>query len=293
MSPSAFLLEFMTGVASASSLFLLAVGLSLIFGALGIVNFAHGSFYVLGAYLLFSFTRGQASAFWHYLLLALAASVVIGAVVERAFVSRVLGRPAHHQILLTYALLLVIEDLCKILFGSDYKSMGMPAGFARPVFVLGTPFPSYYLAMVALAGIAAALLWFFLHRTRYGALVRAATEDREMLEALGINVPRLFTVVFAVGIGLAAFGGAVSLPLQSISTGVAVDAVISAFIVVVVGGLGSIWGALLGAFLIGEIQAFGVLVLPEFSIVFTYLLMAVVLLFRPWGLLGRPPAVRT
>jgi len=123
--------------------------------------------------------------------------------------------------------------------------------------------------------------------------VRAVTQDREMLEALGVNVPLLFTVIFAVGIGLAGFGGAVSLPLQSISTGVAVDAVISAFIVVVVGGLGSIWGTLLGAILIGEIQAFGALVLPEFSIAFTYALMAVVLLFRPWGLLGRPPAVRT
>ncbi len=293
MSPSAFFLVFMTGVASASSLFLLAVGLSLIFGALGIVNFAHGSFYILGAYLLFAFTQGQASAFWHYLLLALAASLVIGAIVEAVLVRPVLARPAHQQILLTYALLLIIQDVCKILFGSDYKSLGMPPGFDRPVFVLGTPFPSYYLGLVALAAVAALLLWFFLHKTRYGTLVRAATQDREMLEALGINVPLLFTVVFAVGIGLAGFGGAVSLPLQSISTGVAVDAVISAFIVVVVGGLGSIWGALLGAVLIGEIQAFGVLILPEFSIVFTYLLMAIVLLFRPWGLLGRPPAVRT
>lgn len=294
MSPSSFFfLVFMTGVASASSLFLLAVGLSLIFGALGIVNFAHGSFYILGAYLLFAFTRGQSSAFWHYLLLALAACLLIGAIVERVLVRPVLKRSAHHQILLTYALLLIIEDVCKISFGSDYKSMAMPPGFDRPVFVLGTPFPSYYLGLVALAAVAAVLLWLFLHRTRYGTLVRAATQDREMLEALGINVPLLFTMVFALGIGLAGFGGAVSLPLQSISTGVAVDAVISAFIVVVVGGLGSIWGALLGAFLIGEIQAFGVLVLPEFSIVFTYLLMVLVLLFRPWGLLGRPPAVRT
>jgi branched-subunit amino acid ABC-type transport system permease component len=161
------------------------------------------------------------------------------------------------------------------------------------VFVLGIPFPSYYLGLVGLAAAAALLLWLFLHRTRYGTLVRAVTQDREMLEALGVNVPLLFTVIFAVGIGLAGFGGAVSLPLQSISTGVAMDAVISAFIVVVVGGLGSIWGTLLSAILIGEIQAFGALVLPEFSIAFTYVLMAAVLLFRPWGLLGRPPAVRT
>ncbi len=293
MTPSFFFLEFMTGVASASSLFLLAVGLSLIFGALGIVNFAHGSFYMLGAYLLFAMTRGDATGFWHYLWLALAASIVIGAVVEQVFLRPVLRRPEHYQILLTYALLLIIEDISRIFFGSDYKSMGMPPGFDRPVILFGAPFPAYYLGLVALAAVAAAALWFFLHRTRYGTLVRAATQDREMLEALGINVPLLFTLVFAVGIGLAGFGGAVSLPLQSISTDVAVDSVISAFIVVVVGGLGSIWGAVLGAFLIGEIQAFGALLLPEFSIAFVYALMAIVLLFRPWGLLGRAPAIRT
>ncbi len=293
MTPSFLFLEFMTGVASASSLFLLAVGLSLIFGALGIVNFAHGSFYMLGAYLLFAMTRGDTAGFWHYLWLALAASIVIGAVVEQVFLRPVLRRPEHYQILLTYALLLIIEDISRIFFGSDYKSMGMPPGFDRPVILFGAPFPAYYLGLVALAAVAAAALWFFLHRTHYGTLVRAATQDREMLEALGVNVPLLFMLVFAVGIGLAGFGGAVSLPLQSISTDVAVDSVISAFIVVVVGGLGSIWGAVLGAFLIGEIQAFGALLLPEFSIVFVYALMAIVLLFRPWGLLGRAPAVRT
>ena len=288
-----FFLEFMTGLASAASLFLLAVGLSLIFGALGIVNFAHGSFFALGAYFLFAMTHGDASGFWHYLPLAVAASLVVGAVVERVFIRRVLNRAEHYQILLTYALLLIIEDVSKICFGADYKSIGMPRGFEMPVFVLGIPFPSYYLGLVGLAAAAALLLWLFLHRTRYGTLVRAVTQDREMLEALGVNVPLLFTVIFAVGIGLAGFGGAVSLPLQSISAGVAMDAVISAFIVVVVGGLGSLWGTLLAAILIGEIQAFGALVLPEFSIVFAYVLMAAVLLFRPWGLLGRPPTVRT
>jgi len=283
----------MTGLASACSLFLLAAGLSLIFGALGIVNFAHGSFYMLGAYLLFWLTRGDATSFWHYLLVAVAAIVVIGGAVERLFLRPVLRRPDHFQILLTYALLLVIADVCRLAFGSDYKSISMPPGFSGPVFLLGAPFPAYYAGLVGLATVAAALLWVFLHRTRYGLLVRAVSQDREMLEALGVNVPALFTIVFALGIGLAGFGGAVSLPLQSMSTDVAVDVVISAFIVVVVGGLGSIWGALAGAFLIGEVQAFGALLLPEFSIVFVYLLMALVLLFRPWGLLGHAPAVRT
>ncbi len=293
MDLSFLILEFMTGLATASSLFLLAVGLSLIFGSLGIVNFAHGSFYMLGAYLLFSFTRGEATGFWHYLLLAFAASLVIGAFVERVLLRPVIQRPAHYQILLTYAVLLIVEDISRIFFGSAYKSISMPPHFDGPVFVLGTPFPAYYVALLAIAVLTAVLLWLFLNRTRYGMLVRAVTQDREMLEALGVNVPLLFMSIFALGIGLAGFGGAVSLPLQSISTAVAVDSVINAFIVVVVGGLGSIWGTALGALLIGQLLAFGALVLPELSIVFIYALMALILLFRPWGLLGRPPAVRT
>jgi len=286
-------LQFMTGLAYASSLFLLAVGLSLIFGALGIVNFAHGSFYMLGAYLLYAFTQGDSSGFWYSIPLVLAGGLVIGAAVEVLFLRHVYNRPEHYQILLTYALLLIIEDLVKLTFGADFKSMGMPPGFKHPISVLGLPFPSYYLGLMGLSGITAVLLWAFLNRTRYGILVRAITQDREMLEALGVNVPRLLTLVFALGIALAALGGAASFPLQSISPGIAVDTVIDAFIVVVVGGLGSIWGALLGAILIGEFQAFGVLLLPDLSIVFIYMLMALVLLVRPWGLLGRPPAVRT
>lgn len=288
-----FVAQFLNGLASASTLFLIASGLSLIFGVTRIVNFAHGSFYMLGAYLLFTFTRGEPAGFWHYLLLAFAASLVIGAFVEQVFLRRVIHRPAHYQILLTYALLLIIEDVCRISFGSDYKSMGMPPHFEQPIFVMGAPFPAYYVGLFGLAVVTAVVLWLFLNRTRYGTLVRAVTQDREMLEALGVNVPLVFTTVFALGIGLAGFGGAASIPLQAISTDVAVDSVISAFIVVVVGGLGSVWGTALGAFLIGETLAFGTLVLPEMSIVFTYALMAVVLLFRPWGLLGRAPAVRT
>ena len=287
------LLQFLTGLATASTLFLLAVGLSLIFGALGIVNFAHGSFYMLGAYLLYWVIKGDPDGIWWGMLVVAALGLVIGALVEVVFLRPVYRRPEHHQILLTYALLLVIEDLVKILFGAAYKSLGPPSALAMPVWIMGAPFPAYYLVQIALAVVVALGLWVFLKRTRTGLLIRAITQDRPMLEALGVPVPRLLTAVFALGIALAALGGAATLPMQTVSPGVAVEAVISAFIVVVVGGLGSIWGSLLGAFLIGEIQAFGVLVWPDFSIAFVYLLMAAVLLVRPWGLLGRPPAVRT
>ncbi len=288
-----FIQQFLTGLATASTLFLLAVGLSLIFGALGIVNFAHGSFYMLGAYLLFWVVRGDPEGLWWGMAVVAAIGLVLGALVERIFLRPVYPRPEHYQILLTYALLLVIEDGVKILFGSAYKSLGPPAALSMPVWILGAPFPAYYLVQILLAAAVAVLLWFFLKRTRVGLWIRAVTQDREMLEALGVPVPRLLTGVFALGIALAALGGAATLPMQTVSPGVAVEAVISAFIVVVVGGLGSIWGSLLGAFLIGEIQAFGVMIWPEFSIAFVYLLMAVVLLVRPFGLLGRPPAVRT
>ncbi|GGN02926.1 hypothetical protein GCM10007092_16640 [Thermus composti] len=288
-----YLLQLLTGLAYASTLFLLAVGLSLIFGAMGIVNFAHGSFYMLGAYLLYAFSRGQAEGFWTGLILVLAAALVIGALVERLFIRPIYRRPEEYQILLTYALLLILEDLVRFLFGAGYRSLPTPPAFSSPLFLLGTPFPSYYLFLVGLAGLSALLLWAFLYRTRLGAWVRAATQDREMLEALGINVPLLYTGVFAMGIALAALGGAALLPLQAATPGMAVDAVIQAFIVVVIGGLGSVWGALLGAVLIGLLQAFGILFLPEMAMVFPFALMALVLLLRPWGLLGRPPAVRT
>ena len=288
-----YALQLLTGLAYASTLFLLSVGLSLIFGAMGIVNFAHGSFYMLGAYFLYAFTRGQADGFWGGLLLVLATGFVIGAFVERIFIRRVYARPEEYQILLTYALLLIIEDLVRFFFGTGYRAFPMPQAFAGPLFLLGTPFPSYYLFLIGLAAVSALLLGIFLYRTRLGAWIRAATQDREMLEALGVNVPLLYTVVFGVGIALAALGGAALLPMQAATPGMAVDAVINAFIVVVIGGLTSVWGALLGAVLIGLVQALGVLFLPEWAMVFPFALMALVLLLRPWGLLGRPPAVRT
>ncbi len=288
-----YLLQLLTGLAYASTLFLLSVGLSLIFGAMGIVNFAHGSFYMLGAYLLYAFTHGQAEGFWGGLLLVLAAGLVIGALVERLLVRPVYPRPEEYQILLTYALLLIIEDLVRFLFGTGYHAFPMPQAFAGPVLLFGTPFPSYYLFLIGLAALSAFLLGLFLYRTRLGVWIRAATQDREMLEALGVNVPLLYTLVFGVGIALAALGGAALLPMQAATPGMAVDAVINAFIVVVIGGLASVWGALLGAVLIGLVQALGVLLLPEMAMVFPFALMALVLLLRPWGLLGRPPAVRT
>lgn len=288
-----YLLQFLTGLAYASTLFLLAVGLSLIFGAMGIVNFAHGSFYMLGAYLLFAFAQGRAEGFWGGLLEVLAAGMVVGAMVERFLIRPMYRRPEEHQILLTYALLLMIEDLVRFVFGASYRSFPLPKAFSSPILLAGTPFPSYYLFLLGLAAVVALLLWFFLYWTRLGTWIRAATQDREMLEALGVNISLIYTAVFAGGIALAALGGAVLLPLQAATPGMAVDAVINAFIVVVIGGLGNVWGALLGAVLIGLVQAFGILVAPEMAMVFPFALMALVLLLRPWGLFGRPPAVRT
>lgn len=288
-----YLLQFLTGLAYASTLFLLAVGLSLIFGAMGIVNFAHGSFYMLGAYLLIAFAQGRAEGFWGGLLEVLAAGMVVGAMVERFLIRPMYRRPEEHQILLTYALLLMIEDLVRFVFGASYRSFPLPKAFSSPILLASTPFPSYYLFLLGLAAVVALLLWFFLYWTRLGIWIRAATQDREMLEALGVNISLIYTAVFAGGIALAALGGAALLPLQAATPGMAVDAVINAFIVVVIGGLGNVWGALLGAVLIGLVQAFGILVAPEMAMVFPFALMALVLLLRPWGLFGRPPAVRT
>ena len=181
MDLSFVFLQFLTGLAYASSLFLLAVGLSLIFGALGIVNFAHGSFYMLGAYLLYWVVRGDPNGLWWGLAVVAALGFVIGAVTERLLLRPVYGRPEHYQILLTYALLLVIEDGVKLLFGAAYKSLGPPEALSYPVWVMGAPFPAYYFVQIALAVLVALLLWYFLQRTRSGALVRAATQDLSLI----------------------------------------------------------------------------------------------------------------
>lgn len=289
--PSFLLIQSLSGLTYAMFLFLIASGLSLIFGILRVLNFAHGSFYMLGAYLTFTFSSRFLDSPGHFWLAVLFGSVsvaVLGGVIERFFLSRLYIREELNQLLFTYALVMILGDFAKIVWGTGQLSVPRPALLKGAVQILGQYFPEYNIFIILLGlGIALAF-WLILNRTRWGRIIRAAALDREMLGSLGVNVKWLFTIVFAIGAWLAGLGGALVSPISAIVPGMDVEIIINVFIVVVIGGLGSFWGTLLGALVLGQVISFGILVLPRLAIVFIYVLMAVVLILRPWGLLGRP-----
>jgi branched-chain amino acid transport system permease protein len=288
---SLLLVQLLSGLANAMFLFLIASGLSLIFGVTRIVNFAHGSFYMLAAYLTYSLAAmlpGGPAAFYLAALLAALAVAAIGGLVEVLLLRRVYRAPELYQLLLTFALVLVTADLVRYLWGADNKTGPAAPGLAGSVPIAGQLFPSYDLAIILFGPLVALGLWLLFHRTRWGVLIRAATQDREMVAALGVDQSRLFTSVFVLGSFLAGLGGALQVPRLALSTVMDTSVIVEAFVVVVIGGMGSVWGALLASLLIGVLNAYGVLLLPKAAIVLTFVVMAVVLVVRPWGLLGRP-----
>ncbi len=291
MSLSLVVVQLLSGLAHAMVLFLIASGLSLIFGVTRIVNFAHGSFYMLGAYLTYSLTERLALGPASFYLACLAAALLVallGLVVEVGLLRRIYRAPELYQLVLTFALVLVIADVVRMVWGTENLT-GPPApGLGGAVPVAGQLFPTYDLALIALGPLVAVSLWAVLYRTRYGILIRAATLDREMVAVLGIDETRLFTSVFVLGSFLAGLGGALQVPRQAVTNVMDTAVITEAFVVVVVGGMGSVFGAFLSSVLIGVIDAFGVLVLPRASLVLIFVVMAVVLIVRPWGLLGRP-----
>jgi branched-chain amino acid transport system permease protein len=272
-------------------LFLIASGLSLIFGVTRIVNFAHGSFYMLAAYMTYSLAAMLPlgpGAFYAAVLLAALATGLIGLVVEMTLLRRVYRAPELYQLLATFALVLVVSDVVAFVWGRENKTGPTAPGLAGSVRILGQLFPSYDLALIAVGLVAALALWWIFHRTRWGVLIRAATLDREMVAVLGVDQRKLFTSVFVLGSALAGLGGALQVPRQALTNVMDTTIITEAFVVVVIGGMGSLPGALLAAVLIGVVDAFGVLWLPQASLVMTFVVMAIVLIVRPWGLLGRP-----
>src|SRR5262245_8102508 len=275
-------------------LFLIASGLSLIFGVTRIVNFAHGSFYMLAAYLTYTVatTLPPLGGVGFYAAVALAALAVggIGLVVEVGLLRRVYRAPELYQLLATFALVLLVSDVVAMVGGRENKTGPTAPGLGGSVRIAGQLFPTYDLALIAVGLGVAALLWWLFHRTRWGVLIRAATHDREMVAVLGVDQRRLFTAVFALGSALAGLAGALQVPRQALTTVMDTTIITEAFVVVVIGGMGSVPGALLAAVLIGVVDALGVLWLPQASLVMTFVVMAVVLIVRPWGLLGRAEA---
>ena len=281
----------LSGLTAAMFLFLVASGLSLIFGVLGVLNFAHGSFYMLGAYTAYQVVQWlgrDPGSFWWAALGAAVTIAILGGLIERFLFRHLYGADVLYQLLFTYALVLILSDAAKVFWGTGQLSVSRPPGLTG-AFKLWCTFIPYYNLFVLLLGPAIALLfWLLLSRTRNGRLVRAAALDREMLGALGVNVDRLYTGVFVVGSFLAGLGGALIAPVKAVVPGMDVEIIVEAFIVVVIGGLGSLWGTFLGALVYGQVLSFGILLFPRFSIFSVFALMAAILIIRPWGLLGRP-----
>ena len=294
MDLSFLLVQALNGLASASSLFIIAAGLTMVFGVTRIVNFAHGSFYMLGAYLGVSIIPrllDVSSSLPMFLLGVVAAALIVGLIgvaMELVLLRRIYHVPELFQLLATFGVVLMVQDLVLKIWGPlDILGPRAP-GLRHALSILGHRFPAYELFMIAMGPLTLGLLWLLMHRTRFGVLVRAATQDREMVAALGVNQALLFTGTLFLGAALAGLGGALQTPKLAANPHMDVSVIAEAFVVTVVGGMGSVAGAFLAALLIGQLQAFGILVFPKITLVLVFLLMALVLVLRPWGLLGRP-----
>jgi branched-chain amino acid transport system permease protein len=283
--------QFVSGLTTAMFLFLIASGLSLIFGVLRVLNFAHGSFYMLGAYVAWQMVQWlgpRTESFWLAALVAALAVALLGALIERLLLRHLYRREELYQLLLTYAVVLVLGDLAKFTWGTQQLSVPRPPSLEGALHLFGVQIPYYSLFIMAIGPLIALAFWLVLSRTSAGRMIRAAALDREMLSALGANTNWLYAGMFAVGSFLAGLGGALVTPVRAIVPGMDVEIIVEAFIVVVIGGLGSLWGTFLGALIFGQVLAFGILVFPGFSIFAAFALMAAVLILRPWGLLGKP-----
>jgi branched-chain amino acid transport system permease protein len=282
-----WLIQILNSVQYGLLLFLVASGLTLIFGIMGVINLAHGSFYMIGAYLAFSLTQWTGNL-WIALALGIVLAAALGLALEWLLIKRLYARDHLHQVLLTFGLILVFEELRSILVGDDVHSVAIPAildGSLPLTENLSYPVYRLFISAVCLA-LAAAMYWT-IQKTRLGMMIRAGASNPEMAQSLGINIRWLHALVFAAGVALAAFAGMIASPVSSVFPAMGNQVLIVCFVVVVIGGIGSLKGALVASLLIGFADTFGKVLVPELAGVAVYLLMAVVLLFRPAGLFGR------
>ena len=282
-----FLIQLLNGVQYGLLLFLVASGLTLIFGIMGIINLAHGSFYMIGAYMAFSLASLTGS-----LLVAIVVgsvlSVVLGIVLEWALFSRLYERDHLEQVLLSYGLILVFEEMRSMIVGNDVHGVAVPALLSASIPLTATlSYPVYRLFMSAVCLVLAGTLYLLIHRSRLGMMIRAGASNREMAASLGVNIRLVYRLVFALGVALAAFAGMIAAPVSSVYPGMGTQVLIICFVVVVVGGIGSVWGALGAALLIGLADTFGKVLFPQAAGVTVYVLMAAILLWRPDGLFRR------
>jgi branched-chain amino acid transport system permease protein len=281
-----FLTQSVNALSQAALLFFLGVGLTLIFGIMRIVNFAHGALYMLGAFIGYSLVRWTGS-FWLALVLAPILVALLGTAFELVILRRLYRRDAHAFLMVTFGLALVVTEAVRLIWGPDALQVPPPRLFSGVVFLLGEPFPTYRLFLAGAGAVMAIAIWQLLERTRLGLLIRATSQNAEMVHALGIDVGLVRSAVFGIGCGLAALGGVLAAPLVTASHAMAATVIIDAFVIVIIGGMGSFLGSLIGALLVAFVQVFGNYYLPDFALAFMYLVMLLVLVVRPGGLLGK------
>ncbi len=285
MTPSTFLSFFLNGLTSAMTFFIIASGLTLIYGVLRILNLAHGSLFMLGAFFTYQLTQWLGN-FWYALLFAPLICGVAGILMERIFLRPVYGVPIPFQLLLTFGLMLLIADIVRIFWGVAFRTATEPKVLSGTMNIFGVSYPRYNFFVIVMGVIVGIFIWLFLTKTRFGKMIRASSSDREVASGMGINVPWLYTSVFGIGAYLAGLSGVLAAPLRSIMLEMDVHTIVEAFAIVVIGGLGSIPGALIGSLLLGQLNSFGTLYIPRFEMAFMYVFMAIILLIRPKGLLG-------
>ncbi|MFC0558358.1 branched-chain amino acid ABC transporter permease [Halalkalibacter alkalisediminis] len=282
--------QLVNGISYGLLLFIITCGLSLVFGILGVLNLAHGSLYMFGAYVAYSLTVTYTQSFWMALLIAPIVVALLALVVERTLL-----RPTYHlghlsQVLLTFGLAYVFHDIAKFIWGSNVLSISVPQVFAGSTSIFGQTFPVYRLVVIIVGITIAVLLWLIQDKTRWGAIIRAGLSDKEMIGALGVNIKLVFTIVFVIGGVLAGFGGVVAAPVLGIYPSMEFQTLILALVVLVIGGLGSIAGTLVASVLVGILETFSRFLFPELSMFLIFGLMAIVLVFKPNGLLGKKVA---
>jgi branched-chain amino acid transport system permease protein len=275
------------GLSLAMYLWLISAGLTIIFGVLRIVNFAHGSLFMVGAYLAYTFYGQLGLPFGLAILLSLIGTGLLGFVMERGFLRRLYAVDEAYQLLLTFGFILILDDAVKIIWGGVFKIPAIPAFLDGSWPVLGKSFPVYNAFVIAVGLAVAVILWALVEKTWWGRIVRVTAADREMAGAIGINVPWVFSAVFVFGSMLAALGGAIGTPVRVVAPGIGAAMIIQAFIITVIGGLGNLKGAFVSSLIVGVVSAYGTLFFPVFELFFIFVIMAIVLLIRPQGLFAR------
>lgn len=287
MDIATFVSQFISGLSTAMLIFLVASGLTLIFGVVNVLNFAHGSFYLLGTYFAFQLMQ-VINNFWVGLIAGVLGAGIVGMIIEFLFLRRIYGRldEGAFQLLMTYAFILILDDAVKYIWGPEYKTISKPAILSGSAAIGPVVVPVYNVFIILIGLVVVLFAWYFLGRTKTGSKVRASSIDRQMLSLLGANVPMIMSVVFGIATAMGGLAGVLAAPLRTVTPGAGIEVIIDSLIVVVIGGFGNFWGALLGALIIGEVLSFGILWWAELATVLTFIVMIVVLIWKPEGLLS-------